>query len=174
MARLLACPSCARHVRDSESSCPFCQAAMGSLLRETPLRAAPAGRMSRNALYAFGVASVTLAAACSGKVSTGSGDSGPDSMAVAAYGCPAGCEEVDARPDTNESTDAAEDFSTVEDGPSFDASDASDESDASDAQSSDAGTDGHASDGGSSDAHADADTGSGIAPSYGLPPEHDH
>jgi len=53
--RLSPCPSCTRHVRISESICPFCAATM-------PERAAaddaalPVARLSRGAVYALGAA----------------------------------------------------------------------------------------------------------------------
>jgi len=49
------CPSCARHVRDSETRCPFCDA---NVSFESVARAAPP-RLSRAAQMAF-VASVML------------------------------------------------------------------------------------------------------------------
>jgi hypothetical protein len=77
-SRLVACPACARHVRVSEPSCPFCKAELPSALRAvTP--SLPAERLSRAALYALraGALSVT-AVACGGAVATGGGseDSG--------------------------------------------------------------------------------------------------
>lgn len=58
LATLCPCPSCSRHVRYSESQCPFCHAAL-------PQRVAPrlpdVSRLSRVARIAVGAA---LAAAC--------------------------------------------------------------------------------------------------------------
>jgi hypothetical protein len=70
---LAMCPSCARHVRVDESACPFCQASLSDEFRATPPRPRPAVRLSRAALYAFGVGALSLSAAqgCGGE--TGSG-----------------------------------------------------------------------------------------------------
>lgn len=72
MSQLLPCPSCARHVRQSEQGCPFCGA---SLALESVERAAP-GRLGRAAMFAFGAAMATSVAACGGG-STPANDSGP-------------------------------------------------------------------------------------------------
>lgn len=61
---LSACPSCARHVRVSESACPFCQSALGDAFRAAPTRPAPGIRLARAALFALGTG-VTLTPACS-------------------------------------------------------------------------------------------------------------
>jgi hypothetical protein len=77
-AHLVACPSCARHVRASESVCPFCATVVPDATRGTEPRRPPTERLSRSALYAFGVGgSLAVAAACGGSTTTGSGgDSG--------------------------------------------------------------------------------------------------
>jgi hypothetical protein len=97
-ARLLACPTCARHVRLDEGVCPFCAAklpASWSRLREDGVPLSPATRLSRAALYALrmGTLSATTVA-CGGAVGGGAGeqpdsDQG-DSVAIfeAAYGGP--------------------------------------------------------------------------------------
>jgi hypothetical protein len=88
--RLLACPGCARHVRVSESACPFCGAALPDSFGAGDAPRKPA-RLTRAALYALGATSLTIAATASAGCGTsggGSGDSGSDQMAVAAYGCP--------------------------------------------------------------------------------------
>lgn len=64
MDRLEPCPSCQRHVRVSESSCPFCGTDVRAL-SALPERAMPAARLGRAALFAFGV---TAAAATAGVV----------------------------------------------------------------------------------------------------------
>jgi hypothetical protein len=84
MAFLLPCPTCARHVRRTESVCPFCRSAVA--FGEAPLPRLPEVRLGRAATFAFGAAIATSVAACS----TGS--------PVPAYGAPA--------PDTG-SVDAA-------------------------------------------------------------------
>lgn len=50
---LVPCEACGRHVRAAETACPFCNAA---LLGVAPEPALPAGRLSRAALVAFGLA----------------------------------------------------------------------------------------------------------------------
>jgi hypothetical protein len=64
---LLACPACARHVRASEISCPFCAAALadaGAAAIALPGRRALGVRLSRAALFALGALGAG-AAACS-------------------------------------------------------------------------------------------------------------
>jgi hypothetical protein len=67
-ARLVACPSCLRHVRAREDLCPFCAAAIPAFLRNEPAPRAPTRRLSRAALYALGATSLGLVTACSGSV----------------------------------------------------------------------------------------------------------
>lgn len=78
MAALVTCPSCARHVRSSETACPFCSVA----LPERASDAAPAspftGRLTRAALVFAGAAAV---AACGKTADRGE-------LAVSAYGGP--------------------------------------------------------------------------------------
>jgi hypothetical protein len=67
MDRLEPCPTCQRHVRVSETSCPFCGAnveALGAL----PARALPSTRLGRAALFAFGVTAAATAAGTAGCV----------------------------------------------------------------------------------------------------------
>jgi hypothetical protein len=80
---LVACPSCARHVRVSEPACPFCKGTLSKALRETPERQGPAMRLSRGALYSFGVGALAVATACS--------SSSPVQVAIL-YGAPPGSE----------------------------------------------------------------------------------
>jgi hypothetical protein len=63
--RLLACKSCGRHVRITESACPFCESPLPPNLAKAIRPQAPGLHLSRAALYAFGATSLTLAAACS-------------------------------------------------------------------------------------------------------------
>lgn len=73
---LLPCPSCARYVRQSEPSCPFCSAALPSAFREQTVEPSPARRLNRAALYALRMGAVSMAAtACGGSV-TVAGDGG--------------------------------------------------------------------------------------------------
>jgi hypothetical protein len=77
-ARLLACPSCLRHVRVTEDTCPFCAGAVPASFRNLPAPRPPTRRLSRAALYAFGATSIGLVTACSGSVTNIPGDSGTD------------------------------------------------------------------------------------------------
>jgi hypothetical protein len=111
-ARLLACPSCARHVRVTESACPFCAASLPEAFAAAPAPRAPTKRLSRAALYAFGATSITVAAACSSGSGTPAGDTDgstadapPDSpSAMPLYGAAApdgGFDEDDGGPDVS-------------------------------------------------------------------------
>ena len=93
-SHLLPCPSCARHVRSTESACPFC--ATARIPSAAPAPRSPAKRLSRAALFALG-ASAAAVAACSGSVAPGpaTGDSGaldgtPDGeqQTIPPYGIP--------------------------------------------------------------------------------------
>ena len=64
MAQLLPCPSCSRHVRRTESGCPFCGGALA--FAEEPTRAMPTQRLGRAATFAFGAAVATTLSACAG------------------------------------------------------------------------------------------------------------
>ncbi len=59
---LIACPGCARHVRRTETSCPFCELALD--LSAAPERPVPRSRLSRSAALAFGAALSTQLAGC--------------------------------------------------------------------------------------------------------------
>ena len=64
---LLPCPGCTRHVRVSETACPFCARAFDEVFRGTPRPAAPARHLGRAAMFAFSVATAVPAlAACGG------------------------------------------------------------------------------------------------------------
>jgi len=56
------CRQCARHVRDVETSCPFCAAALAPAPVTAPRRV---GRIGRAAIVAFGAMSAAGAAGCS-------------------------------------------------------------------------------------------------------------
>lgn len=62
MASLHPCPSCSRHVRATETSCPFCGADVPQAVAKTTFVNAP--RMTRAAIL---FASATTIAACGGK-----------------------------------------------------------------------------------------------------------
>ena len=93
--RLLPCPSCARHVRVSDDTCPFCATTLPP--RAAPALRIPAGRLGRAALFALGTGAASVAA-CGGSTSTStyddagssSGSSGSSGeVGVPAYGLPA-------------------------------------------------------------------------------------
>ena len=65
MNHLVPCPECGRHVRVSETECPFC--ALPLDLAGTPEPRLPGSRLSRAATFAFGatLVSATAVAACS-------------------------------------------------------------------------------------------------------------
>jgi hypothetical protein len=80
MASLVPCPSCTRHVRIGESSCPFCSAAVPSDLRPRIALSSPGARLSRAAIFALGTSAATLACGGIEGVPTGSsGSSGSSS-----------------------------------------------------------------------------------------------
>jgi hypothetical protein len=90
---LAACPACARHLRVTEPTCPFCRAALPASFRELTAPAPPATRLSRAALYALRVGALSVTTvACGGAVSTGSqehndsGSSDATTIGLAAYG----------------------------------------------------------------------------------------
>ena len=90
---LLPCPSCARHVRQSESGCPFCGASLA--LASEPSRPMPTQRLGRAATFAFGAAMATSVAACgttTTPTTTYTGvaqeDGGTDGGVAPAYGAP--------------------------------------------------------------------------------------
>jgi hypothetical protein len=66
MARshLFPCPSCGRHVRAAEASCPFCRASLAGVSIPSP-RQGPGVRLTRAALVAFGTGGLALSSACS-------------------------------------------------------------------------------------------------------------
>ena len=63
MSHLTPCPTCTRHVRNTDGSCPFCGSAVE--MRPDPVRPAPPQRMGRAALAAVGAA-FAFSAACGG------------------------------------------------------------------------------------------------------------
>lgn len=81
MKHLVPCPACTRHVRVSESACPFCDAALD--LGHIPEPALPTRRLSRVALVAF-TSSLALGA-CGGNTDSDDG-SGSGGVAGASSG----------------------------------------------------------------------------------------
>jgi len=93
MSTLTPCPECQRHVRKTETQCPFCGQAVS--LAHVPAPMLPRKRLGRAATFAFGatVAGATAIAACddSGNVAPPYGlpPSGGNSFAGSAvYGAP--------------------------------------------------------------------------------------
>lgn len=82
MAHLLPCPGCARHVRASDTDCPFCGASLAALA-SAPAPRTPAGRLGRAATFAFGAAVATTITVGCGDGTTGGDDAGaqPDAQA---------------------------------------------------------------------------------------------
>jgi hypothetical protein len=75
MSALVPCPSCARHVRASEASCPFCASALPEGLTAVPNTTR---RLSRFAAFTFAAAVVVTGAmtvGCSGSDEGGEGQS---------------------------------------------------------------------------------------------------
>ena len=66
MTQLIPCPSCNRHVRQAESSCPFCSAELS--LQNVPEPVLPRTRLGRAATFAFGATLVgaTTLVGCGG------------------------------------------------------------------------------------------------------------
>ena len=92
-ADLCPCPGCARHVRVSETVCPFCQVRLSDGFGAQRAPRPPAIRLGRAALSALGAGSIVLASSCSG------------SNVQPPYGGPP---PVDARSDVSPSVDAAD------------------------------------------------------------------
>ena len=65
MNDLVPCPDCSRHVRRSETACPFCGTAFSDVVAQAPARRMPTVRLGRAALFTFAAASIG-AAACGG------------------------------------------------------------------------------------------------------------
>ncbi len=73
--RLVPCPSCSRHVRVVESSCPFCLEALSEALRTGPVPVPPPAGLSRGGIARYGalgtkalagaVVGTSMLAACS-------------------------------------------------------------------------------------------------------------
>ena len=77
MNPLVPCPSCDRHVRASESACPFCDSALPSDLAS---RAVPPAnrRLNRAAAFTFAAALAVTSGAISTSACGGVVDQGPD------------------------------------------------------------------------------------------------
>jgi hypothetical protein len=75
-SHLVSCAACARHVRASESACPFCRAELPRSLREASAPRPPRMRLARAALMAVGAGAAAIATACGGNVGDGGSDAG--------------------------------------------------------------------------------------------------
>ena len=80
---LIPCQSCARHVRATESACPFCAALLPVSARSVQ-RAVPQARLGRAATFAFGAAALAVSAAACGD------DDGDDTTPTADLGTDGG------------------------------------------------------------------------------------
>jgi hypothetical protein len=136
-APLAACPSCARHVRVSEASCPFCRTSLPAAFGARPAPRPPPGRLTRAALYALGAAGTMSASIACGSASSLYGapprdsgidekDSGStaDSMSGALYGGPfveSGAPGDSTAPDTSSPEDSGPTiFDAAYGGPTYD------------------------------------------------------
>lgn len=95
---LFACPTCARHVRRTETTCPFCHAAID--LSALPERPTPRTRLARGAAFAFGAAALTQLTGCPGGSSADAGVDVPEDVRdfgdTAVYGGPDAPVDLDA------------------------------------------------------------------------------
>ncbi len=145
-ARLLPCPGCARHVRVSDSLCPFCGEALPLAYQNAGPAPLPKVRLGRAAKFAFG------AAVASTMSLTGCGDDGtPSDTGAGDTGI-----TVDSATGDTGATDAAMDTGAVV--PPY-------------GIPPDTGPDSDVPDGGGDAASDASSTGdSGVAPAYGTPP----
>lgn len=70
MLPLFLCPECNRHLRPTETTCPFCSADVRDAFSKVAPRVIPTERLGRTALMAFAAANLGVAA-CGGQVETG-------------------------------------------------------------------------------------------------------
>ncbi len=93
-AHLVPCPSCSRHVRASENTCPFCNEGVPAELRDAPPPRAPGRRLRRAALCVASAGTLTLTSACStgavygGPPVTDAGSDADAAQMMALYGGP--------------------------------------------------------------------------------------
>src|SRR5690242_9142883 len=103
---LVPCPSCTRHVKTIESTCPFCKSALPDSLSDAVIPGATQ-RLSRAAAFAF-TASIAVSGCSAGNVvvptdsgAQKDGNVADDGGGQAAYGAPAplyGAVPVDSGP----------------------------------------------------------------------------
>ena len=96
MSELTPCPECQRHVRKTETRCPFCDTALS--LAHLPPHALPRTRLGRAATFAFGagVVGATALVSCGGESTdgnatggnSGTSNSGGSFGGSAVYGAP--------------------------------------------------------------------------------------
>lgn len=67
MSILVVCPSCHRHLRTSETACPFCGADVRRAVADAAPRPMPRERLGRTAMLAFAAVNLGVAA-CGGDV----------------------------------------------------------------------------------------------------------
>jgi hypothetical protein len=75
------CPSCTRHVRATETTCPFCAEAIAI---EAPTPRVVSERLGRAALFAVGAAVITSSGCAVAAYGAPPQDSGPNDAAAAA------------------------------------------------------------------------------------------
>ena len=93
MSQLEPCPQCHRHVKITETACPFCAQALAEAFAQVVPRSTPGARLGRAAMFAFGVAAavpgcgddVSRPDAANTHVDAGPPDADPDAGAVPIY-----------------------------------------------------------------------------------------
>src|ERR1041385_5046237 len=83
---LFACPDCSRHVRTSETTCPFCGAGVAEAIAKATPRILPTERLSRAAMMAFAAAGLGMAGCGDDNPTPGPGGNTGGEMAVPLYG----------------------------------------------------------------------------------------
>lgn len=84
MNQLEPCPHCKRHVRVTETACPFCAATIDQAMAQVRARILPSTRLGRAALFAFGVGASVAASSLEGC----GGDDDESAMMATIYGGP--------------------------------------------------------------------------------------
>ena len=112
---LRSCVQCARHIRITETACPFCGAIVPDDRKAPPVLGTPAGRLGR----AFAVSSLAAAgslggAHCSSETAPGVPDVVTSAEAYGSFSFPDGPAEADAPNLPEDST--SDDMSTTEAG----------------------------------------------------------
>src|SRR5262245_2836172 len=91
MATLVPCPGCARHVRASETTCPFCDSAIDAV-PERVLAPMPNDRLLARAALTFAAVAATTLTACGkepqDKPPPAPTNTGSDNLPAPAYGPP--------------------------------------------------------------------------------------